>query len=73
MSQTTASEDAADEKTSWPDLAVGLYDRLTGRNAEIAYEFDDMEVAVPEGIGEEADHATWRLNGNVNITTRERD
>jgi len=27
---------------SWPDLAIGLYDRLTGRGAEITYEFDNM-------------------------------
>jgi hypothetical protein len=25
----------AEHTTSWPDLAIGLYDRLTGRNAEI--------------------------------------
>ena len=24
---------------SWPDLAIGLYDRLTGRHAEIAYSY----------------------------------
>jgi hypothetical protein len=73
MSQTTAAEENVDEPKTWPDLAVGLYDRLTGRNAEIAYDFDEMEVAVPSGLGEDTDHATWRLNGTVTITTRERD
>jgi hypothetical protein len=73
MSQTTAAEENVDESTTWPDLAVGLYDRLTGRNAEIAYDFDEMAVAVPSGTGEDTDHATWRLNGTVTITTRERD
>ncbi len=29
---------------TWPDLAISLYERLTGRNAEIAYEFVDMHV-----------------------------
>jgi hypothetical protein len=57
----------------WPDLAVSLYDRLTGRNAEISYNFDDMEVGVPSGLGEDSDHASWRLNRTVTITTRERD
>ena len=33
--------------TNWPDLAISLYDRLTGRGSEITYEFDNMEVAVP--------------------------
>ena len=42
---------------SWPDLAIGLYDKLTGRNAEIAYEFDNMEMMVPSSTVSEATHA----------------
>lgn len=49
--------------TNWPDLAVGLYDRLTGRHAEITYELDDMHVQVPSGTGPEAEHAEWILSG----------
>jgi hypothetical protein len=26
---------STDQPTNWPDLAMGLYDRLTGRNAEM--------------------------------------
>lgn len=55
--------------TNWPDLAIGLYDRLTGRNAEISYEFNDMEIRVPSGTGKHAEHAEWRLNGTVKIRT----
>jgi hypothetical protein len=73
MSQTTAEETNNEETTTWPDLAIGLYDRLTGRNAEIIYEFEDMEIQVPEGVGEDAEHATWYLDGTITITTRERD
>jgi hypothetical protein len=58
--------------TNWPDLAVGLYDRLTGRNAEITYEFDDMHVNVPSGTGASAKHAEWVLNGTLKIRTQER-
>ena len=28
---------------TWPDLAISLYDRLTGRGAEIAYEFEEWD------------------------------
>ena len=56
---------------SWPDLAIELYDRLTGRGAEITYEFDDMEVWVPSGVGDDARHARWKLNGVVKIRTRD--
>lgn len=73
MSESVDSEEHIDETTSWPDLAIGLYDRLTGRNAEIVYEFEEMNVDVPSGTGEDVEHASWRLDGTVRVTTRERD
>ncbi|MEZ3143120.1 hypothetical protein [Halobaculum sp. MBLA0143] len=73
MSEAEAPDERIDETTTWPDLAIGLYDRLTGRNAEIEYEMDDMEVAVPSGTGEDAEHAHWELDGTITITTRESD
>jgi hypothetical protein len=66
-------EERIDETTTWPELAIGLYDRLTGRGAEIVYEFDDMEVAVPSKTGEDVEHAHWSLDGTLRITTHERD
>ena len=58
-----------DNTTNWPDLAIGLYDRLTGRNAEITYEFSDMHVKVPSGTGQQAEHAEWVLSGTMKIRT----
>lgn len=57
--------------TTWPDLAVGLYDRLTGRNAEITYEADNLEIAVPSAASSNAQHATWRVSGTLRIRTRD--
>lgn len=57
---------------NWPDLAIGLYDRLTGNNAEISYGFEDLHVQVPSGTGANAEHAEWVLNGTVKISTSER-
>jgi hypothetical protein len=73
MSDAADPEERIDETTTWPDLAIGLYDRLTGRNAEIVYEFEDMTVDVPSGTGDDVEHANWRLDGTVRVTTRERD
>lgn len=61
----------SDQTTTWPDLAIGLYDRLTGRNAEIIYEMDDLEVQVPSKTGSGAEHAKWLVNGTLRIRTRE--
>jgi len=57
--------------TNWPDLAIGLYDRLTGRNAEITYDFNDMHIKVPSGTGGQAEHAEWILTGAVKIRTQD--
>lgn len=35
---------------TWSDLAIGLYDKLTGRGAEITYEFDQCEGQVPRAV-----------------------
>ena len=57
---------------NWPELAIGLYDRLTGRGAQIDYEFDALQVQVPSEAGSRAEHATWRLDGTVRIRTQDR-
>lgn len=57
--------------TSWPELAISLYEKLTERNAEITYEADNVEVWVPSGIGSDANHALWKVNGNLRIRARD--
>jgi hypothetical protein len=59
------------ESRTWPDVAIGLYDKLTGRNAEIAYEFHDLEVFVPASTAPDAERARWKVNGIVKIRTRD--
>jgi hypothetical protein len=67
-----ADTPTADAQTqTWPELAIGLYDKLTGRNAEIEYEFDDFNVQVPSGTGPDATHAKWSMSGTVRIRTRD--
>jgi hypothetical protein len=73
MSEKTANAESVSEENQWPDLAIGLYDRLTGQDAEIIYDFEDMEVQVPNRVGDGAEHATWHLDGTISITTRQRD
>lgn len=46
-----------DHTNDWSELAVSLYNRPTGRNADITYEADNMEVRVPSGAGEDAKQA----------------
>jgi hypothetical protein len=61
----------SEHTTTWPDLAAALFEKLTGRGAEVTYEFENLEVLVPEFLGPEARHAHWKLNGILKIRTRE--
>ena len=56
---------------TWPDMAIGLYDRLTGRGAEITYEASNLEISIPSAAGDDAKHAKWMMNGSLSIRTRE--
>ena len=57
---------------NWPELAIGLYDRLTGRGAQISYDFEDMHVKVPSEVGTNAEHAEWVLSGTLKISTNDK-
>lgn len=65
MEQTTTTAQ------TWPDLAIGLYDKLTGRGAEITYEFDALEISIPSSASAQAEHAKWRVSGTVKIRTKD--
>lgn len=57
---------------SWPELAIDLYDKLTGRDAEISYSFDNMEIFIPSSMSPDAQYAKWKFNGTLRISTRNR-
>ena len=61
----------AQQTKDWSELAISLYDKLTGRDAEISYEADNMEVWVPSGVGDDAGHAHWKINGTLKIRARD--
>jgi hypothetical protein len=61
----------SEQTQNWSELAISLYDKLADRNAEITYEADDMEVWVPSGVGDDASHAKWKVNGALRIRARD--
>ncbi|QZP38531.1 hypothetical protein [Halobaculum magnesiiphilum] len=71
MSADDTAEPGRGETTTWPDFGIALYERLTGRGAEISYTFDDLEVDVPSSADEDATHAHWRFNGTLRISSSE--
>ena len=69
--EATTAPSRTEQTETWPELAIGLYDKLTGRGAEIAYEFDDFNLYVPSGTGENVTHAHWKMSGTLRIRTRD--
>ncbi len=66
-----ATETVSHDTKTWPDLAIGLYEVLTGRGAEITYEFDNFELLIPSSASADATHAKWKMNGVLKIRTRD--
>lgn len=63
---------AMSSNQTWPELAIDLYDKLTGRDAEISYSFDNFELHIPSSTLPDAQHAKWKLNGSLRVSTRNR-
>lgn len=55
--------------TTWPELAIGLFEKLDERDARIDYTFENLTVEVPSHAGGNATHATWKLNGTLKVST----
>jgi hypothetical protein len=73
---TIHQSDQADTGTTsqvvdWTDLGREMWSFLTGREAAINYRFIDMSVEVPRDTGAQAPRATWKLNGTLQVTTRD--
>ena len=57
----------SEQSTTWPDLAEALFEKLTGRGAEVTYEFQNLDVYVPSVMGPNPQHAHWKLNGILKV------
>ena len=66
--ETTARDD---QVLDWTDLGREMWSFLTGRQAAINYSFIDMAVEVPRDTGSDAPRATWKLNGTLQVTTKD--
>ena len=60
-----------DQVLDWTDLGREMWSFLTGRQAAINYSFIDMSVEVPRDTGSDAPRATWKLNGTLQVTTKD--
>ncbi|MEK9974776.1 MAG: hypothetical protein VW876_15205, partial [Deltaproteobacteria bacterium] len=52
------------------ELLTELYEVLSEQRADITYHFEDRKVEVPSGTGTEAEHAIWKLDGKLRVSTK---
>ena len=55
---------------TWSELVTGLYEALSEQKVDITYHFEDRKVEVPSGTGTEAEHAIWKLDGKLRVSTK---
>jgi hypothetical protein len=71
IDSSTPTQQGRDDVVDWTDLGREMWSFLTGRQAAINYSFIDMTVEVPRDTGADAPRATWKLNGTLQVTTRD--
>ena len=71
MSQTPTPPVHEESVVDWTDLGREMWSFLTGRQAEINYRFIDMAVEVPRDTGPDAPRAVWKVDGTLQVTTRD--
>ena len=63
-------ENLNSKTTQWADLVSALFDRLTGKEAVITYEFDHLVIDIPKAAGpggKDLGSAKWTVNGKLII------
>jgi hypothetical protein len=73
MAKMSTNEKSSQQSTQWANLLTDLFDRLTGKGAEISYNFERLEIDIPRASGpqgQELGSAKWEVNGRLTITAR---
>jgi hypothetical protein len=70
MVTDATSEKETREARQWATLVTDLFETLIGKGAEVAYNFQNLQIEMPRIIGPEGSQlgsAKWVINGRVTI------
>jgi hypothetical protein len=59
--------------SQWADVLRDVVDKLTGKNMEVTYNFQNFEIEIPKATGpggKELGSAKWRLDGKFTLSTQ---
>ena len=68
-----AGQKVQDSASQLPEIIKQVVDKLTGKNMEVTYDFQNLEVDVPrvEGPeGKELGSVKWKINGKFILSTQ---
>jgi hypothetical protein len=72
-SNSDQSKNSSKEHTSqWSELISGIIDKLTGKDLQVTYSFENLEVEIPKAYGPDGKQlggAKWRVDGKITIST----
>jgi len=58
--------------SEWSDLISRVIDKLTGKDLQVTYTFDDVEIEIQRANGSQGTHqagAKWKIDGKITIST----
>lgn len=70
------SEESKGRMSDWSNLASKLVDKLTGKNLQVTYAFDNLEIEIPKAYGpsgKQLGGATWKVDGKIIISIEHMD
>jgi hypothetical protein len=73
MTKDAMNEKSSQQAAQWANLLTDLFDRLTGKGAEVTYNFQNLEIDIPRAAGPqgtELGSAKWVINGRLAITAQ---
>jgi hypothetical protein len=73
-SKGTNEDNSADGTISnWSDVVKDIVDKLTGKDMEVTYDFENLQIDMPKATGPEGKElgsAKWKINGKFTISTQ---
>ena len=58
--------------SEWSDMISKVIDKLTGKDLQVTYTFDDVEIEIHRAGGSDTKHqagAKWKIDGKITIST----
>jgi hypothetical protein len=73
-SKGTNEDNNADGSISnWSGVVKDIVDKLTGKDMEVTYDFQNLQIDMPKATGPEGKElgsAKWKINGKFTISTQ---